>query len=43
MVSLMLPYAGAFLLVWCLLLVAWMLLGVDLGPGGPLGYAAPGV
>ncbi len=38
LVALMLPYAGAFLLAWCTLLVTWMTLGFDLGPGGPLTY-----
>jgi aminobenzoyl-glutamate transport protein len=38
LVALMLPYAGAFLLAWSGLLVAWMLLGADLGPAGPLHY-----
>jgi aminobenzoyl-glutamate transport protein len=41
LVALMLPYACAFLLAWSLLLVGWMLLGIDLGPGGPLTYTAP--
>jgi len=32
----MLPYSMAFLLVWSLLLVIWMLVGLPLGPGGGL-------
>jgi len=39
LVALMLPYALAFTVAWTLLLVGWMWLGIDLGPGGPLRYA----
>jgi aminobenzoyl-glutamate transport protein len=39
LVALMLPYALVFGVVWSLLLVAWVLLGVPLGPEGPLAYA----
>jgi aminobenzoyl-glutamate transport protein len=35
-ISTMLPYSVIFTLFWTLLLVAWMLLGLPLGPGGPL-------
>jgi aminobenzoyl-glutamate transport protein len=35
-IATMLPYSMAFLLVWTLLLVIWMLLGLPLGPGGGL-------
>jgi aminobenzoyl-glutamate transport protein len=38
LVSLMLPYAIAFALVWTALLAVWMGLGMELGPGGPLAY-----
>jgi len=41
LVALMLPYAFAFLLAWCALLVLWMGLGLELGPMGPLDYAGP--
>jgi aminobenzoyl-glutamate transport protein len=41
LVSLMLPYTIAFLLVWTAVLVLWIQLGLDLGPGGPLSYTAP--
>lgn len=34
--SLMLPYSVAFFIVWVVLLVVWMLLGLPLGPGGPI-------
>jgi aminobenzoyl-glutamate transport protein len=40
-VALMLPYTLAFALCWSLVLVVWMMLGVDLGPAGPLVYVAP--
>ena len=35
-IATMLPYTIAFLLVWTLLLVVWMLLGLPVGPGAPL-------
>ena len=35
-IATMLPYSIAFLIVWMLLLVAWMLLGLPLGPGSAL-------
>jgi len=38
LIALMLPYALAFAAVWIPLLVAWMLLGLPLGPGGTLSY-----
>ena len=38
LVSLMLPYSIVFVVVWTVLLVAWMVIGVELGPGGPLEY-----
>ena len=41
LVSLMVPYTFAFLAAWTLMLVVWIQLGVDLGPGGPLRYVAP--
>ena len=42
LVALMLPYALAFLVAWCALLVIWMSVGLELGPIGPLSYAGPG-
>jgi len=42
LVALMLPYALAFLVAWCALLVLWMSVGLELGPIGPLSYAGPG-
>ncbi len=35
-VALMLPYSVAFLLVWVVFLVGWMMLGLPLGPGAGL-------
>jgi len=35
-ISMMLPYSAAFLLLWSLLLVVWILLGLPLGPGAPV-------
>lgn len=37
-VSTMLPYSFVFLIGWSLLLVIWILLGLPLGPDGPLYY-----
>jgi aminobenzoyl-glutamate transport protein len=42
LVALMLPYALAFLVAWCALLVLWMGVGLELGPVGPLDYSGPG-
>jgi len=45
LVALMLPYTLAFAAAWTALLLVWMAVGADLGPGGPLHYAgapAPG-
>jgi len=38
LVSLMLPYAIVFVVLWTGLLVLWVELGAELGPGGPLKY-----
>jgi aminobenzoyl-glutamate transport protein len=35
-VATMLPYSVVFFVAWCLLLVAWILIGAPLGPGAPL-------
>ncbi|MEE8581419.1 MAG: AbgT family transporter [Myxococcota bacterium] len=42
LVTLMLPYTLAFAVAWSLLLVGWIWTGFELGPEGPLTYAAPG-
>ncbi len=36
--ALMLPYVIVFAMVWIVLLLLWMLLGIPLGPAGPLWY-----
>lgn len=41
-ISTMLPYSIVFGLVWTLLLIAWMLLGIPVGPDGPLQYQPVG-
>jgi aminobenzoyl-glutamate transport protein len=35
-IATMLPYTVAFIIVWTLMLVVWMLLGLPVGPGAPL-------
>lgn len=37
-VSMMLPYAFALFVVWSLMLTAWMMFGIPLGPDAPLTY-----
>ncbi len=41
LVSLMLPYAFIFWIIWTIMLITWVILGIDLGPGGPLEYTSP--
>ncbi|MEG1971857.1 MAG: AbgT family transporter, partial [Oscillospiraceae bacterium] len=38
LISMMLPYTIIFLIGWSLLLVAWMMTGLPVGPGAPLYY-----
>lgn len=38
LVSTMIPYSIFFLIGWAIMLIVWMLLGIPLGPGGPLYY-----
>lgn len=38
LISTMVPYSMFFLIGWTLMLIIWMLLGIPLGPGGPLIY-----
>lgn len=38
LIAVMLPYSIIFLVVWSLLLIVWMWLGIDLGPGSPILY-----
>jgi len=41
-VATMLPYSIAFFIAWSLLLIAWILCGLPLGPGAGLYYEMPG-
>jgi aminobenzoyl-glutamate transport protein len=41
-IAAMVPYSVAFLLVWILLLVAWLLIGLPLGPDAGIHYVMPG-
>jgi aminobenzoyl-glutamate transport protein len=41
-IATMVPYSLAFLVVWILLLVGWLLLGIPLGPDAGLFYTLPG-
>lgn len=36
--ALMLPYSIIFLVVWVIMLLAWLAAGIPLGPGAPLAY-----
>ncbi|MEC5425649.1 AbgT family transporter [Virgibacillus sp. C22-A2] len=38
LISVMFPYTIYFLVGWTIILVGWMLLGIDLGPGSPILY-----
>lgn len=38
MISVMIPYSIFFLIMWTIVLVVWMVFGIDLGPGGPIFY-----
>jgi aminobenzoyl-glutamate transport protein len=35
-IATMLPYTVAFLIIWIVLLVVWMVLGIPVGPGAPI-------
>jgi aminobenzoyl-glutamate transport protein len=39
-ISTMLPYSVTFGVLWTLLMIGWMLLGLPVGPDGPLHYGA---
>lgn len=39
-VATMMPYSVVFFLIWTIMLVIWLLLGLQLGPAGPLTYPA---
>ncbi|OEF98586.1 AbgT family transporter [Desulfuribacillus alkaliarsenatis] len=38
LISTMLPYSIAFSIVWIIMLIAWLTLGIDLGPGSGILY-----
>lgn len=38
LISTMFPYAVFFFIAWTLMLIVWMMLGIDLGPGSPIYY-----
>ncbi|TAA69179.1 AbgT family transporter [Planococcus salinarum] len=38
LISVMFPYSIVFAIVWTVMLIVWMMLGLDLGPGSPLRY-----
>lgn len=38
LISVMIPYSLFFLISWTILLIVWILLGIDLGPGSPIYY-----
>ncbi|SFP57604.1 AbgT family transporter [Salibacterium halotolerans] len=38
LISVMLPYSIGFFIIWTIMLIVWMLLGIDLGPGSPIYY-----
>jgi len=38
LISTMLPYSIIFTLVWVIMLIVWMLTGMDLGPNAPIYY-----
>lgn len=42
LIALMMPYSVIFAVVWTLFLVAWVMLGIPLGPAGPLHYVPGG-
>lgn len=42
LISMMLPYSVVFAVVWTAFLMAWVALGVPLGPAGPLTYVPGG-
>lgn len=39
-VATMMPYSVVFFLIWTVMLVIWLLIGLPLGPAGPLTYPA---
>ena len=41
-IATMLPYSIAFTILWIIVLVAWLLLGIPLGPDAGIHYTLPG-
>jgi aminobenzoyl-glutamate transport protein len=41
-IATMIPYSIVFFILWTILLIAWILLGLPLGPGAGLYYQMPG-
>lgn len=41
LIAVMVPYALAFLIAWTALLLVWLALGIELGPGAPAHYSIP--
>jgi aminobenzoyl-glutamate transport protein len=41
-IATMLPYTLVFFVVWTILLIAWLMLGLPLGPGAGIYYTLPG-
>jgi len=39
LISVMIPYSMFFLIAWVILLIVWILFGIDLGPGSPIYYS----
>ena len=40
--AMMIPYSIWMLITGVILMVVWIALGLDLGPGAPVGYVLPG-
>ncbi len=40
-IATMVPYSMAFLFIWILLLIAWLTLGIPLGPDAEIHYVLP--
>ncbi len=39
LISTMIPYSIAFTIIWVIMLITWITLGYDLGPGSPIFYS----
>src|SRR5699024_11858141 len=38
LISVMFPYSMFFLVSWTIVLIVWLMFGIDLGPGSPINY-----